>query len=51
MLCFNLHFSNCLKFIFWQHRAACGTLVLWPRVKPVSPTLEAWSFFNLAMTL
>ena len=42
---------HCLKFIFWQHCAACGTLVLWPGVKPVSPAAEVWSFFTLATTL
>ena len=29
--------------IFWLHRVACGILVPWPGIKPVSPALEAWS--------
>lgn len=26
--------------IFWPHRAACGILVPWPEIKPVTPAVE-----------
>ena len=34
-------FSN--FFFFWPHHTACGTLIPWPGIKPVSPALKAWS--------
>ena len=41
-------FSVCaltsLTLFFWPFPSACGILVLRPRIKPVSPALEAWSF-------
>ena len=30
-------------FFFLLHHSACGTLILWPGVKPAPPGLEAWS--------
>ena len=30
-------------FFFWPHPAACGILVLLPRIEPASPALEVQS--------
>lgn len=34
--------SFCFFFFFLRCHMACGILVLWPGIKPMSPSVEAW---------
>ena len=37
------HSACCFCFFFLPHREACGILLPCPGIKPVSPSVEAWS--------
>ena len=45
LITLNIHFFLFCLFVsfYWLHHSACGSLVSWPRIKPVPPPLEMQS--------
>ena len=44
--CLCLYLVTYLFSIFWPCCMACGILVPWPGIEPMSPAVEAWSLNN-----